>query len=181
MKRRTANALGSLGLGKTPSVAALLKDLSSEQVAVRNYARRLLVAMGREAIPALADTLVHISVYARGQAATAMGEIGDPTAAPALVKALEDDQVSVRLMAAEALIKLGKPALPALLNALMVRATSYRLRRGAQIVLHAEAHESWGGQIQPVLDALDSPAPEPILSTAARRILETLAASKHTR
>jgi HEAT repeat protein len=178
MNRRTANALGSLGLGKTPSVAALLEDLSSEQVAVRNYARCLLVAMGRETIPALIDALEHANVYASAQAAKALGEIGDPAAAPALVIKLEDERVSVRMMAAEALITLGKPALPALLNALLVRSASYRLRHGAIIVLHAKAHERWQEQIKPVLEALESTAPEATLPVAARQVLETLASNE---
>jgi HEAT repeat protein len=181
MNRRTANAFGSLGLGKTPSLAALLEDLSTEQVAVRNYARSKLVAMGDEAVPALIDTLEHANVYARAQAAKALGKIGDPAGAPALVKALEDARISVHLMAGEALIRLGKPALPALLNALRERPTSPWLQRGAHIVLRAAVHEPWSDQVKPVVDALNSADADAGIAAAAQQVLDALRASEDER
>jgi HEAT repeat protein len=172
MRQRTTD-VNSLGLGKIPGTSVLPKDLGSEQATVRNYARRLLVAIGRQAIPALAEALKFGNVYARGQAARALGEIGDPTVAPVLVKALADRQLSVHAMAAEALIALGEPALPAMLNALIEQPASRELQLGARVVLRAQAHESWHEQIQPLLDALDSANPEANIPAAARRLLES--------
>ncbi len=180
MNRHATDALGTFGLGKSPSLSVLLEDLGSNRAAVRNYARQCLVKMGREALPALTQTLTLGNLYARAQAARALGEIGDAEAAPALVEALSDDQLSVHAMAAEALIALGKRALPALLKALIQRPESHWLRLGAQVVFTAESHETWFEPIQPVVAALTSPAPETAVPVAARRALESLAAAEQT-
>jgi HEAT repeat protein len=172
--------LGTFGLGKTPSTSVLLEDLGSHRAAVRNYARHWLVKMGREAVPALTQTLALGNLYARGQAARALGEIGDAAAAPALVEALTDDQLSVHAMAAEALIALGQPALPALLKALVQRPDAHWLRIGAHVVLTAESRENWFEPIRPVVVALNSAAPASAVAVAARRALESLAASEET-
>jgi HEAT repeat protein len=180
MNRRTSDALGTFGLGRTPGLSVLLEDLASDRVAVRNYARYRLVAMGRDAVPALSEALRFGNVYARGQAARALGEIGDAAAAPALVKVLADDQFSVHAMAAEALIGLGKPGLRALLEALIDQPMSPKRQLGARVVLRAQARESWHEQTQAVLDALDSANPQADVPAAARRALEVLGPNKET-
>lgn len=181
MNRHATNALRTLGLGRTPSTSVLLEDLGSNRAAVRNYARQWLVKMGRDALPALIQALALGNVYARGQAARALGEIGDPSAAASLVRALTDAHFSVHALAAEALVRLGKPALPALLNALVKHPDSRWLRLGARTVLAAHRRQKWAGPIQPVLDALDSPAPVAAVPAAARRALESLAANEAAR
>jgi HEAT repeat protein len=57
--------------------------------------------------------------YVRATAAKVLGEIGDKTAVPALIKALKDENPDVRTAAAEALGKIGdKRAVPHLIKAL---------------------------------------------------------------
>jgi HEAT repeat protein len=175
MNRHATETFSSLAWGKTPSLSVLLEDLGSNRVAVRNFARHFLVEMGREAIPSLIRTLELGNVYARGQAARALGEIRDPSAAPALVKVLSDGKLSVHAMATEALIAMGKPAIPALLRALMEQPQSLWLRRAARMILLAETHKSWREQIQPLLDALDLADPDLSVPAAARRLLDVLA------
>jgi HEAT repeat protein len=155
-------------------IKELLDDVGSEQVAIRNYARHLLVALGSEAVPALTNLLANGNVYARAQAAKALGEIHDPAAASALVKALEDESVSVPLKAAEALSLLGKPGLRALLSALIKRPASYRLRHGAQRVFHARKYLDSSESLNRLLEVLDSAASEQALSNAAQHALNLL-------
>jgi len=174
MNRRTTDALGSLGLGTPPGTAVLIRDLGSAQAPVRNYARHRLVAAGHEAIPALTWALEHASIYGRSQAAKALGEIGDPVAAPALVNALDDNCVSVHLMATEALVALGKPALSALLKALIIRPGSYWLRRGTQIVLRAEVHQHRRSLIQPLVQALEAVDGDAAIAAAAQQVWDAL-------
>ena len=56
--------------------------------------------------------------YVRATAAKVLGEIGDKTAVPALIKALKDENADVCTAAAKALEKIGKTAVPALIKAL---------------------------------------------------------------
>ena len=72
----------------------------------------------------------------RGQAAKALGEIGDSNAAPALVEALADDKFDVRSLATGAVVLLGGVGLTALLQALIDRPHSTLLRESAHNVLH---------------------------------------------
>jgi HEAT repeat protein len=51
-------------------------------------------------------------------AAEALGKLGDPQAMPPLIKALHD-WYAVRRSAAEALVRIGTPAVPALIQALI--------------------------------------------------------------
>jgi HEAT repeat protein len=100
----------SLGrLGDRRAVPALLRTLEKGP---RDSRMGVIVALGRlrakEAVPPLLRLLNSDSVY-RCQAVEALGSIGDPRAAPALVKALKDKDASVATAAAEALERIGDP------------------------------------------------------------------------
>ena len=71
--------------------------------AVARNAAHGLVHIGRPAIRGLLDTLQHGVDRARKHAAFALGEIGDKSATEGLVRALQDEEVHVRVAAIEAL------------------------------------------------------------------------------
>jgi HEAT repeat protein len=71
--------------------------------------------------------------YVREAAAIGLGEIGDASAVPALIAALEDDDPDVIKAATRALVKVGTPALPGLIAALKHR--RLRVRRLAATAL----------------------------------------------
>jgi HEAT repeat protein len=71
--------------------------------------------------------------YVREAAAIGLGEIGDASAVPALIAALEDDDPDVIKAATRALVKVGTPALPGLIAALKHR--RLRVRRLAAAAL----------------------------------------------
>lgn len=83
------------------AIPQLIESLGSHSAVARNRARLSLVLMDGKAVPALIEALEKSNAYGRMQAAKALGGIGDPSAAPALVKALEDKEFSVHWMAAE--------------------------------------------------------------------------------
>ena len=103
-------------------------------------------------IEALADH----NKWVRWEAAKALGQIGDPSVAHALVGALEDEIFDVRWLAAEGLIAMGREALVPLLGALVEGSDSEELREGAHHVLHDLASGDLREVIQPVLAALDN-------------------------
>jgi sporulation protein YlmC with PRC-barrel domain len=156
-------------------IPALIVNLGVQSATVRERAHSTLVTMGKPAVGPLLEALTNSTEYGRGQAAKALGEIGDLTAAPALVKALEDGKFEVRWLAARALVALGRDGLPALLQALIERPNSTWLREGAHHVLHDEGYETWRTQLAPVMKALEGYAPTDTLPGAAEKVLRAFA------
>ncbi len=77
-----------------------------------------LARMGAPAVGPLTGALQSGNVTARRQAAKALLMIGDASAAEPLIRALGDRDMLVRWGAAEALDKIGLPAIPSLIGAL---------------------------------------------------------------
>ncbi len=144
VRREAAWALGKIGASAVP---ALVQALQDEDRWVRRAAAEALGKIGDpQAVPALIQTLQDKNIWVRRAAAEALGEIGDPQAMPALIQTLQDEvkdvrravgkigdpqavpdliqyfedqgKKDVRRAAAEALGKIGAPAVPALIQAL---------------------------------------------------------------
>ncbi len=175
MAKKSALLKGTDMRRKAFQVPALISDLGDSSATVRESARWALDATGKPAVKPLCEALMNSNEYGRGQAAKALGEIGDLTAAPALVKALEDEKFDVRWLAARALVALGRDGLPALLQALIERPNSTSLREGAHHVLHDEGYETWQTQLGPVMKALEGYAPADTLPGAAEKVLRAFA------
>ena len=156
-------------------IPSLIVDLGVQSATIRERAHSTLVEMGKPAVRPLLEALTNSTEYGRGQAAKALGEIGDLAAAPALVKALEDDKFDVRWLAARALVALGRDGLPALLRALIERPNSTWLREGAHHVLHDEGYKTWQKQLAPVMKALEGYVPTDALPGAAEKVLRAFA------
>jgi HEAT repeat protein len=115
----------------------LIDQLSSNARPARQDARRKLVNLGVKAEAHLIQALSISNSDIRWEAVVVLGEIGDPRTAEALVKALEDENISVRWAAANALIKLNRACLEPLMLALTQRFDSVWLREGANHILHS--------------------------------------------
>ncbi len=157
-------------------INALIADLGSKDGIVRVRARKSLVAIGKQAVGPLLEILVSKVRIIRWEAAKAIGQIGDPTAAPALVKGLEDETFEVRWLAAEALIKIGREAVVPLLQALLKHSDSVWLRDGAHHVLHDVVGKDLNEILQPVVMALEGVEPSlevPIMAWTALKALKS--------
>lgn len=141
--------------GMDTLIKALVADLASHDDTVRVMARHSIVAMGKVAVPSLIEALKNKNNLMRWEAAKALGEIGDPKTALALVDALEDEEFDVRWLAAEGLIKMNINALKPLLQALENRGDSFFLQEGAHHVLHDLAKGALRKYLAPVLAALE--------------------------
>jgi len=141
------------------SVEGLTKTLSSRKDKVREGARRVLVAMGKEAVPALIEALKDKDSLTRWEAAKALSEIADPETAPVLVDALEDEDFDIRWLAAEGLIRMNIRGLEPLLEALELRGDSIWLQEGAHHVFHDLAKGGLRKSLSPVLAALEALEP----------------------
>jgi HEAT repeat protein len=116
----------------------------------------------------------------RWETAKALGEIGDPKAAPSFVEALEDEEFEVRWRAAEALIRLNTKGLMPLLHALIRHADSAFPRDGAHHVLHELAKAELRAYLTPVLLALEGFEPAVLVPAAALCAIETMEESLKT-
>jgi len=168
-KERTAGKMSS-------TIETLIADLGNDDDMVRVKARQSLVAIGKNAIPSLAEALGSKKYLMRWEAAKALTEIGDPETAPALVQALEDEEFDVRWIAGEGLIKMNISGLKALLQTLQERADSSFLREGAHHVLDDLAKAGLREPLAPLLGALEGMAPAeeiPLIAHNALEILDT--------
>lgn len=140
------------------AIECLVGCLHSREGSIRESVRKCLVFIGQLAVPALIQALDSSHREARWEAAKALGEIGDPRAAKALVKTLGHDQFAIRWLAAEALIGLERQGLEPLLLALLHNPDSGFLRDGAHHVLHAlrDADSSLREILSPLVDALEA-------------------------
>jgi HEAT repeat protein len=151
------------------TISALIADLDSKDGLVRVRARRSLVAIGGLAVGPLDEALTSKKQWVRWEAAKALGQIGDPAATQALVKALEDEMFDVRWLAAEGLIAIGHGAVVPLLHALTKHSDSLWLREGAHHVFHDINIRNLKKVLRPVLDALEDIEP----SVEVPRVAET--------
>lgn len=156
-------------------IEELIGELQSSDGLQRQKARVTLVEMGWQAVPQLVKAMADTNEHARWEAAKALGDIEDPSAALALVHALEDESQDVRGVAAESLICMERAAVLPLLQELTKKFESVWLRQGAHHVLHILKNN--GLLTQPeieVFEALEDVAPEVEVPWAAERALKTL-------
>lgn len=166
-----ASALASRRYESTSSAIA---DLAGDDPLVRVNARHWLVGIGGPAVPALIEALADPHREVRWEAAKALGQIADPVAAPALVRALQDRGFGIRWLAADGLIDLGREGVVPLLQALVKRSGSVRLRQGAHRVLHELARGQLKNVLQPVVAALEGMESSLAAPLAAETALEAL-------
>ena len=156
------------------NIPALVAALTHDDPVERHRAREALVAIGKPAVNFLLKLLSDLRSHVRWEAAKALGPIGDPAAAPALVNALEDDDTDVRWLAAAGLIALGCSGLQPLLAALIDRPDSLWLRDGAHHVFHDLIGKLPFGLARRMLAVLDQPDAELAIPEAAYEALHAL-------
>jgi HEAT repeat protein len=127
------HALYKLG-GTSMSLQEAVRTLSEQnqwgvlsRALTSNKFRDAIVQLGSSAVPALIDVLRDVDPKIRQAACNALGQIGDPSAIPALIACLGD--VETTDAAINALVHIGKPALPTLIEALT--SPSNRVRSAA--------------------------------------------------
>ncbi len=160
--------------GGGPAVQTLIDELGSDDRTTRQAARAELVRIGAPAVPGLDVALRSRDRRVRWEAVKVLRQINLPAAIPAYVAALEDPGPGVRWIAAEGLAALGRPGVIATLRALVARADSARVRRGAQRVLHAVSDPGLRQQVAPVLLALKDIEPDLAVPVAAHDALVAL-------
>ena len=161
------------------TIDPLIADLGSSDGLVRQNARIALIRMGEPAVESLIKALQNKSEPTHWEAAKALSLIGDPRSVQALVQALGDNEFGVRWLAAEGLIAVGYCSLAPILQALVDRPQSVRLREGAHHVLHDLVsryliNRASSEQVKPVLAALNDIEPTVEVPLAAHKALDAM-------
>jgi bilin biosynthesis protein len=104
----------------------LIKELAFDSER-RFEAADMLVSMGAQAVDPLARALKTENWCIRGNAAWALGTIGDPRAVEPLIDVLKDEVPEVRVSASGALVNIGEPAIEPLKGAAKKDPGIYRL------------------------------------------------------
>src|SRR5262249_62078086 len=105
--------LGQVGAEAKVAVPALTKALEDREKKVRLHAAGALGRIGpaaKQSVPDLIDMLGDQEWTIRGTAALSLGATGDRQAAPALTKALKDENAHVRIYAASSLWRIEADA-----------------------------------------------------------------------
>jgi hypothetical protein len=171
---KTQNKAVSGSKAAKTTIKSLIAGLASKDGVVRIMARRQLVDYKKRPVAPLIRTLSNENDWVRWEAAKTLSQIGNPESIQALLEAFTDKKFEVRWLAAEGLIRIGRKAIVPLLEALVKRSDSYWLREG----IHHVLHDINGGKIrkvlQPVLVALECPAPSLEVPLAARAAIDAL-------
>ncbi len=115
-RNNAARQLIALGADAAPGLVAAL---GSKDQALRTVVPQVIARIGVDAIPMLSELIRSGETSIQIQAATILGEIGDPAALPVLLQILPSKHYKVQVAAALALGKIGdKNILPQLLNTL---------------------------------------------------------------
>lgn len=130
VREDAARALASIGRPALPTLLSALRDESSYNYdEIQNEAARALGSIGAaEAVPALLDAMIMKANrgFSIGAVRGALISIQDPSAVPALIKALQHELGMVGIT--EALVEKGVTAVPALIGVLADKTQEPRLR-----------------------------------------------------
>jgi HEAT repeat protein len=155
-------------------IQSLIAQLCGYDAIRREWARKSLVALGHLAVGPLIGLLSDRRQHVRWEAAKALSEMGDAEAAPALVRALEDEDIDVRWLAAVGLAGMRSKCLEHLLSALIARPDSVWLRHGAHHVFHHLVRKELYHELFPMLNALEHGDPEIGVPLAAYDTMRSL-------
>jgi HEAT repeat protein len=125
VRLKAAEALGRIGDRR--AVEPLIEALGDENLNVREKAAEALAKIGQQAVEPLIEVLRDKNSNIRKKAAEALGRIGDSRAVrPLIIVASKDESWWVQGEATKALVKIGKPAVEPLIEALRDKNSNIR-------------------------------------------------------
>jgi HEAT repeat protein len=156
-------------------IDTLIAELRSKDGVQRKRARKVLVNIGKPAVPFLIDLLTDPSDQMRWEACKALGSIVDIAAAVPLSGVLGDESTEIHWLAAKALIALKSAAIVPVLQALEKHFDSPNFRQGAHHVLNTLAKQNLlNKDTVAVIDTLDITEPNSVVAWAARNALNSM-------
>lgn len=155
-----------------------LIQLQSKNGIERQKARISMVTLGTPAVDFLSELVTHPDDTIRWEVVKGLGQIMDPITTPLLINALEDDNTSIRWLAAEGLVRLNKKGLIPLVEALTSQKITIFLREGAHHVLKPLAKKYPSDEIHALIQSLEITTDHTDVPILAKNLLERLKAGK---
>src|SRR5664279_494816 len=138
------------------NLTSLIKEsLDSKNSVKKLAARSTLVGMGKQIIPKLHKLLGSENGLLRSEVAKIVELIADRRSIPLLLILLDDKEFEIRWIAAEGLIKIGRPAILPLLKSIRDGKSSLILNKGAHHVLLSLLNENEKNKLKSFLLSLD--------------------------
>ncbi len=125
--------LGEMGENAASAVPALIELLKTEDSNTRQQIVGVLGKIGTSAIIPLIAALEDENIYVQAKAIKSLGQIKDPRAIEPLIGKLRKGKGIIAKTTIEALVKIGEPAVPPLINAL--KSESNSLKTGVAKIL----------------------------------------------
>ncbi|MFO8011052.1 MAG: HEAT repeat domain-containing protein [Dehalococcoidia bacterium] len=162
--------------GEPARIKELVNDLVCDDIITCQEARRELVTIGKPAVQPLIDAMSnHMNnQWVRWEATKALGQIGDPAATEALIDALEDANFDIRWLAADSLVSVGRGVVPRILQRLIQRPESDRLRLASHHIFRDLPGKDIREILSPVSKAIEGNDPSVEVPMAAREALNKL-------
>jgi HEAT repeat protein len=146
VREEAIEALGKVG---EPAIPLMITGLRAPDVLVRRGSSDALARIGRPAVSPLTRSLLgEHDRLARIAAVETLGKMRDERAVASLVVALMDTDSDIQDMAAQALVRTGKPAVAPLMRVLRVAGDPFR-RRVVETLVRTR-----GLAVKPLVDAL---------------------------
>src|SRR5664279_4443721 len=138
------------------NLTSLIKESLDSKNSVKKLATRsTLVEMGKSITPKLHKLLNSENGLLRMEAAKIVELIADRRSIPFLINLLDDKEFEIRWIAAEGLIKIGRPAILPLLKSIRNGKSTYILNKGAHHVLLSILKEDEKNKLTTLLLSLD--------------------------
>ena len=151
-----------------------IDKLGSKNGLQRLQARSAMIALGEPAIDIFAELVIHPEWIVRREAVKALAQMKNTVTAPILLYALEDEYASIRWVAAEGLIALGREGLIVLLKRLSSKKLTVNLSQVAHRVVKEISSRLSILETEELLANLENPSQYYLVPANARNILNML-------
>lgn len=139
----------------TGNIVTILPDLAEmNNYQTKSTVRRYLVDMGKPILPQLNKLLLSKNPRLRKEALKIIDLIGNKESIPTFIDLLNDDESSIRWIAAEGLSHIGRESIVPLLYAIIEHGNDNYLKLGARHVFLNLFHEEEKEEFRPLLVSL---------------------------
>lgn len=148
-----------------------IDKLGSKNGLQRLQARSAMIALGESAIDIFAELVMHPNWIVRREAVKALAQMKTNITAPILIYALEDEYATIRWVAAEGLIALGKHGLLILLQRLSSQKLTANLSQVAGHVVKEISKRQSLIETEELIASLENPSRYYLVPVNARNVL----------